>query len=81
MNATPKPWKEQGCPACRLAWESGTAEHGLRLVGTSNDLHARLYQCSACFVFWEELGRHAHETSPMEAVALKQARSFIPGNV
>jgi len=81
MNATPKPWKEQGCPVCRLAWESGTVKHSLRLVGMSNELHARLYQCSACFAFWEELERYPHEISPAEAVSFNQARSFVKGNL
>jgi hypothetical protein len=78
MNAVLKPWKEQGGPLCRAAWESGT-RHDLHLIGSSIELHARLYQCNACSVFREELERYAHEVSPQEALAIEQTRSFVPG--
>lgn len=69
-------WLEQGCPACRGAWERGSPQPALELVGTSYELHTRLYRCRACHLTWEELERHAHQISEAEAQALIEDDSF-----
>jgi hypothetical protein len=76
MSASPKQWKDQGCPACRASWEA-SSKVDLRHIGTSNELHTRLYQCRVCSSYWQELERYAHEIPADEARALEQNKSFI----
>jgi hypothetical protein len=78
MMTTPvKPWSEQGCPICRAEWLSGSMP-SLQHVGTSNELHVRLYLCKVCGAHWEELERYAHEVSATAALELQQHGSFAP---
>jgi hypothetical protein len=77
MDRPPKQWQQQGCPACRAAWESGLRT-GLRYIGVSDELHARLYQCNICRAYWEELERYAHEISSDQASAFQRLASFLP---
>jgi hypothetical protein len=76
MDVPPKKWHQQGCSVCRAAWESGSRT-GLRYIGISDELHARLYQCNICHAYWEELERYAHEISPDEASAFQRHTSFL----
>lgn len=69
-------WERQGCSVCRGGWESG-ARTGLRDVGASDALHARLYQCEICRTYWEERDGVTHEIPLEEADALQQEPSFI----
>ncbi len=77
MNAAPKEWKEQGCPTCRAGWESGSRV-ALRNIGTSYELHTRLFQCAQCGAYWEELERYAQEVSASDAALFEQHKSFVP---
>jgi len=70
-----KQWQEQGCPTCRKAWESGQRD-SIRYIGISFELHGRLYQCSECNAYWEELERFAHEISSDEAQAFINTATF-----
>lgn len=76
MEPAVKPWDEQGCPVCRAGWESGSLT-GLRHVGNSDELHARLFQCEICRAYWEERERETHEVNVEDADALQEHRSFV----
>ena len=52
------------------------SDTGLRHVGVSAELHARLYQCEVCRAYWEELEHSAQEITLDEADALQEHRSF-----
>jgi len=76
MTSSPKQWNDQGCGSCRASWESGSREN-VRQVGTSVELHSRLYRCTVCGSFWAELERFVHEISAEEARTLEQHGSFV----
>jgi hypothetical protein len=60
------PWEQQGCAACRAAWN--TADRvPLRLLGTNVEMHAHIHQCTLCGSFWEEAERYAHQVPEAEA--------------
>ena len=71
-----KGWDLQGCTVCRGGWEAGSRT-GLRDVGGSDALHARLYQCEICRAYWQEREGITQEISLEEADALQQDPSFM----
>ena len=75
MNSRDSVWEQQGCPSCRVAWESGT-KNRLLYLGRSIELHVRLYQCGVCHAFWKELERYAHVVDADEARGLRANGSF-----
>jgi hypothetical protein len=75
MNTLVRPWNEQGCPVCRAEWSS-SSRLALKHLGTSNELHARLYLCEACGAHWEELERYVRQVSAAEAAELQRHGSF-----
>lgn len=75
-KATRKAWDEQGCAVCRGGWEAGSRT-GLRDVGASDALDARLYQCEICRAYWQERKGVTHEITVEEADALQQHPSFM----
>jgi len=74
--ATPKDWEQQGCSVCRAGWEAGSRT-GLRDVGASPALHARLYQCEICRGYWQEREGVTHEITVEQADALQEHPSFL----
>ena len=63
------PWEQQGCAACRAAWN--TADRlPLRLLGTNVEMHTHMHQCAACGSYWEEAERFAHQVPEAEAQRL-----------
>ena len=75
-EAARKEWDQQGCAVCRGGWESGSRT-GLRDVGASDALDARLYQCEICRAYWQERDGVTHEITLEEADALQQHPSFM----
>lgn len=71
-----KQWDRQGCAVCRGGWESGWRT-GLREVGASEALDARLYQCEICRAYWQEREGVTHEITIEDADDLQEQPSFM----